>query len=69
MIFISWVCGLITEMKEKEIDEKRFCHSFTEPTFLRAPTAAIPNIKLESVSFTATITHRHETRRLKMLNF
>jgi hypothetical protein len=62
-------CGLITEMRDKEIDEKRFCHTFTEPTFFRVPTAAIPYIKLESVFFTATITHRYETRRLKMSNF
>jgi restriction endonuclease len=62
-------CNLISEMREKRIDQERFSHTFTNPTFLRIPGANLAKVKIDSISFTATIAHRRETHRLKMANF
>jgi hypothetical protein len=60
---------IVDEMKNSKAEKKRATHTFEPPIFVRSASVLIPRVKVNAVSVTVEILHRHELRRAKMSNF
>jgi hypothetical protein len=56
-------------IQKEGLEQRRSTHTFEQPTFIRVAAPLLPYLRVNDVSVTVKIDHKHEIRRGKMSNF